>query len=422
MKRKLFSEFPKQIKYIVGTEACERFSFYGMNSILVIFMVKHLRFNEPDSEAIYHLFISGCYLLSLLGAYLSDQLMGRYKTILFLSLFYCLGHGALAVWDNRMGLYLGLVLISLGAGGVKPCVSSFVADQFTDKQSGLIQKVYDIFYFSINFGSVFSSLLIPVLLVKYGPSVAFAIPGILMGAAVFVFWLGRKDYRHVPPSREIKEKRNWKQTFKILWPIMKVFGAVSFFWSLWFQTHASWVLQAEKMQRNYFGVEIQSSQMPSLNPIFVMLLIPLTSLVIYPWLERRGFRMNALRRMVWGMYFAAAAFVTVTLIQLPLDQGVQISVFWQVIPSVIMALSEVMVSISGLEFAYTQAPQSMKSMVMSLWFLTLFFGNLFTAIISKFDWFEGSHYFLFFAILMLGVSVAFSWVANNFRKKQPAYA
>src|SRR6185295_4331309 len=92
------SSFPPQIKFIVGNEACERFSYYGMRSILVVFMMNHLRMAHRDSEAVYHLFAAACYLLPLLGAYLSDRYLGKYKTILFLSLVYCAGHLALALW------------------------------------------------------------------------------------------------------------------------------------------------------------------------------------------------------------------------------------------------------------------------------------------------------------------------------------
>src|SRR3954470_22733745 len=89
---KASGKFPSQIKFIVGNEACERFSYYGMRSILVIFMINHLSIAKENATAVYHLFASACYLLPLLGAYISDRILGKYRTILFLSLFYCLGH------------------------------------------------------------------------------------------------------------------------------------------------------------------------------------------------------------------------------------------------------------------------------------------------------------------------------------------
>src|SRR4051812_41120319 len=115
--------FPPQIKFIVGNEACERFSYYGMRSILVVFMINHLRMSQEDAKAVYHLFAGACFLLPLLGAYISDRYLGKYKTILYLSLVYCLGHLCLASGENQLALYSGLGLIALGSGGIKPCVS-----------------------------------------------------------------------------------------------------------------------------------------------------------------------------------------------------------------------------------------------------------------------------------------------------------
>ena len=104
------------------------------------------------------------------------------------------GLAVLAIWDGRTALYCGLILISLGAGGIKPSVSAHVGDQFTEKNKHLLAKIFDVFYFSVNFGSFFSTILIPWVLPRYGASWAFGIPGILMALATLVFWIGRKQY------------------------------------------------------------------------------------------------------------------------------------------------------------------------------------------------------------------------------------
>ncbi|MFZ4819608.1 MAG: MFS transporter, partial [Limisphaerales bacterium] len=160
--------FPPQIKYIISNEACERFSFYGMRSILTLYIAKHLGQGSSKASEIVHLFVFGVYFMPLFGAWLSDRVLGRYKTILFISLFYCLGHGVLAMADlvqtqeNKLWLlYAGLALISFGGGGIKPCVSAFVGDQFHAGQEHLLQRAYGLFYWSINFGSFFSFLVIP---------------------------------------------------------------------------------------------------------------------------------------------------------------------------------------------------------------------------------------------------------------------
>ena len=203
------ARLPSQVPYIIGNEACERFSFYGMRNILVQFLVSSLLLAYlPDSERelaakdVFHSFVIGVYFFPLLGGWLSDRFFGKYDTVFWFSLVYCAGHACLAMFDdNRQGFYAGLFLIALGSGGIKPLVVSFVGDQFTRENKSLAKVVFDYFYWTINFGSFFASLLMPLFLRSYGPSVAFGIPGLLMGLATLIFWLGRRKYVRVPPTR-----------------------------------------------------------------------------------------------------------------------------------------------------------------------------------------------------------------------------
>ncbi len=163
---------PGGIPYIISNEAAERFSFYGMRGILVVFMTKYLVdetgqlavMGKEEATGYYHLFVSAVYFTPLLGALLSDVFLGKYRTILLLSLVYCAGHLVLALDDTRFGLALGLGLISLGSGGIKPCVSAHVGDQFGGKNAGLLEKAFQWFYFAINLGAAASMILTPILL------------------------------------------------------------------------------------------------------------------------------------------------------------------------------------------------------------------------------------------------------------------
>ena len=440
------NKFPPQIKFIVGNEACERFSYYGMRSILVVFMTTHLMMAASTAKTSYHLFVSACYLLPVLGGYISDRFLGKYRTILYLSIVYCLGHLTLALWENQTGTYWGLALIALGSGGIKPCVSAHVGDQFTEKNKQLLQKVFDIFYWSVNFGAFFSTLMIPVILNKVGPSLAFGIPGILMAIATFVFWMGRKQYVHVPPTgkggsvgfmpiliyslRNFSKKKDGESVLdiarekytaeeveaaKAAASIFKVFITVSIFWALFDQSGSTWVLQAQKMDLNFMGMTLDPSQLQALNPIMVMVLIPIFSYFVYPAIEKLGFKLSPLRKMSMGMVLAALSFVSVGIFQLALDSGHQLSAMWQILPYLIITCSEIMVSITGLEFAYTQAPRSMKSTIMSFWLLTVFVGNFLDAYIAKINVFTGSGEFFFFAGLMFVVSIIFVISASRYK-------
>jgi hypothetical protein len=167
---------------------------------LLLFLPEAERTGE--AKHVFHTFVIGVYFFPLLGGWLADRFFGKYNTVLWLSLVYCAGHACLAAFeDNVKGFYLGLFLIALGSGGIKPLVSSFVGDQFDQTNKDKAKLVFDAFYWIINFGSFFASLLMPIFLRDYGASVAFGIPGILMLIATLVFWSGRKKYVHVPPSR-----------------------------------------------------------------------------------------------------------------------------------------------------------------------------------------------------------------------------
>src|SRR6185503_865235 len=147
---------PPGVPYIVGNEAAERFSFYGMKGILVVFMTTYLMnaqglldvMPKEKAQGYFHLFVSSVYLLPFLGAFLADAILGKYRTILLLSVVYCFGHFALALNDTRVGLATGLVLIALGSGGIKPCVSANVGDQFGGSNQHLLPRVFNWFYFS----------------------------------------------------------------------------------------------------------------------------------------------------------------------------------------------------------------------------------------------------------------------------------
>ena len=446
----LDNKFPPQIKYIVGNEACERYSYYGMRSILTVFMIQVLLFQEAKATSVYHLFAGVCYLTPLLGAWISDRIWGKYKTILYLSLIYCLGHAVLAIWETEMGLYAGLGLIALGSGGIKPCVSAHVGDQFKSNQQHLMQKIYELFYFMINFGSFFSTIITPWTLKEYGASVAFGIPGVLMFVATFVFWLGRNQFVHIPPSKSdghglvqvvksalqnnknrvagmsfldaaIKDHSQEQiDAVKAVFDIAKLFAAISVFWALFDQHGSSWVIQAMNMDLMFMGVQFEASQIAAWNPIMVMGLIPFFSFVVYPFFERMGFKMTPIRRMTWGMFISAFSFLLIGFIQIWMDGSAdKVNVMWQFFPYLVITMAEVMISITGLEFAYTQAPRSMKSSIMSVFLLTVFFGNLITAYVSEINFYPvaSAGYFMFFAVLMALFSLVFWWMGRKFKVK-----
>ena len=534
--------WPPQIKFIVGNEAAERFSFYGMRSILALYITGTLAQSEDRATTIIHFFVFATYFLPLFGAWVSDRFWGRYRTILWISLFYCVGHGVLALSDlfgtahaKLVCLYTGLGLIAFGAGGIKPCVSAFMGDQFGADQGHLMRKAYGAFYFSINFGSFFSFLLIPQIARSNGYGWAFGVPGILMALATLIFWLGTKHYVRKPPTKETRtpgfftvfflafrnlDKQDLRLTASAIvslltcvvlplvamvgmifvalrhdvhqlerivgwvalscvgvwyllvlgasflrqselpdafWngargqvdeaaitaarsvaPILAVLAFVPPFWALFDQSNSTWVLQGAQMQpftilqflafkfslfgHNFIfnGFTIGAEEMQSCNPLLVMILVPLLNWGLYPYLEECGLRATALRRMSAGLVLTAASYLVVGWLQHRIEAGETVSVAWQTVSYLILTTGEVLVSTTGLEFAYTQAAPSMKSTIMSFWLLTVALGSLLVTTITQLGGGHGdesvsSGRFYLYAGMTAAVTVLFILIATRYR-------
>ncbi len=464
---------PAQIPFIIANEGCERFSFYGMRNILTTFLAGAFFASLPqdvaDREAkdIFHVFVAGVYFFPLLGGWLSDRLFGKYRTIFWVSIIYCLGHACLAAFEDQpTGFYAGLFLIAVGSGGIKPLVSSFMGDQFDQTNKHLAKLAFDAFYWIINFGSFFASLFMPKLLQGWGPadwwglapaSVAFGIPGILMAIATVFFWAGRGRYVMVPPAppdphaftRVVRTALTapgdgrlglgialsgvalalgsialipilgwtggkdivialclalvfvlvgggvgaWIQLerargihpdaavdgVRSVLRVLVIFSLVTPFWSLFDQKASTWVFQAREMSKpSWFS----PAQMQALNPALVMILIPLNNLVIFPALRRRGHELTQLGRMGLGIALAGASWVAAGALQLVLDAGYEVTIVWQILPYALLTAGEVLVSATGLEFAYSQAPPSMKGVIMSFWSLAVTVGNLWVLLVN----------------------------------------
>lgn len=382
--------YPKGVPYIIGNEAAERFSYYGMKAILIVFMTTYLKMSENDATIWLHTFGIGVYWFPLIGAILADVFLGKYKTIMSLSIVYVLGHLVLALFETKMGLAVGLSLIAVGSGGIKPCVSSHVGDQFTEENKHLLEKMFSYFYLSINMGAFISTLATPLLLQFYGPSIAFGIPGILMFIATVLFYMGRKDFIAIRPfGTEIIEDLKNKVILKSIGYLLIIYAFIAVFWSLFDQTASTWILQARNTlvikDINLFGYEMSllPSQIQAANPILILILIPLFTFVIYPFLNKR-IKLTPLKKITAGMFLAAFPFFIVAWIEHRIQQGIATHINYQFLAYIILTAAEIMVSITALEFSYTQAPNRLKSIIMGLFLLSVSLGNTITTAVNHY--------------------------------------
>ena len=534
------TSLPPQTKFIIGNEACERFCFYGMKAILMVYMTDVLLMSKNNAQEIVHLFNAIIYILPLIGAWLADRFLGRYKTILFISLFYCLGNAVLATSDmatsiesKQLILFSGLFIIAIGTGGIKPCVSAFVGDQAGGFDSQTMTRIYSAFYWSINFGSFFAMLIIPFVRDNWGYGIAFAIPGVFMALSTLLFWLGRRTYKHKAPaqpdfvsilfcrffggarkacerfggekvaattatalriaafiviapivialavmayngaenlatlsglnetqaslcsllavtlytaaiaiaglklaatlsvrnffgtlgSRIFNSKEQTEQLYsdeerkgaRNMVRILVTFLLVIPFWSLFDQTASSWLVQGKSMQElnfSLFGLQVNfgAEQMQSLNPLLVMGLIPLLTLLVYPKVKQLA---HPLVRMGIGIVLAGISFGIVAVLQSVLDTGVKLSILWQSVPYLVLTVAEILVSTTGLEYAYTAAGEKLKSIVSSFWSLTIALGNVLVICITSIISGASTEAFILYGIMSVAVGVIFMYVTSR---------
>jgi len=422
---------PPGIPYIVANEVAERYSFYGMRAILLIFMTTYLMspqgeldvMSDEQARAWYHVFGMAVYTFPIFGSIISDAFLGKFRTIILLSVVYCLGHLTLAIDDSRVGLGLGLGLIAMGSGGIKPCVSAHVGDQFGPSNAHLLTKIFGWFYFSINVGALVSILFAEPLLHRFGSSVAFGLPGVLMALATFVFWMGRDKFVHIPPGglgfvRELFSAEG----LKVLGRLCILYVFIAMFWALFDQQGSAWVLQAQRMDR-HFVIDWDPSQAQWLNPALVLLFIPLFNRVVYPFFDR-FWPLTPLRKISIGMFLTVAAFLLPAWLEVRLDAGEKVNISWQFGSYVLMTAAEILISITALEFSYTQAPKKMKSVVMGVFFASVALGNLFAAAVNFFiqnsdgtSKLEGPAYYLFFAAAMAITAILFVPVAVWYKER-----
>jgi len=456
------ARMPSGIPFIIANEFAERFCYYGVNAILVQYMIQFLHFGDAKATAWQAMFKSAAYFFPLLGAMVSDIFLAKYRTILSFSIVYIAGCTLLAVGGSSQMLVLGMFLMAFGTGGIKPCVSTNVGDQFTSSNAHLIERAFSYFYLSINAGSTISIYFLPEALTnpQFGPRWAFGIPALAMAIATLIFWLGRRKFavvpaamqkpglkpiafiaifmlmlgvsvlvfnatnnflfalftmlaqmglavwicltsrvRHLLPPELVQwlERSFTGEGLRVVARLSVLYLFIAIFWALWDQSNGnSWTVQAQSglMDKHLFGFlagvpgladlasyQMLPAQLQVVNGLYILAMIPIFTFGIYP-LAGRFAKVTPLRKIGVGFFITSASFLIVTWIEQRIQNGHQVSLWWQIVAYGVLSASEVLVSITGLEYSYKQAPPVMKSFVMSLFLLSTSVGNALTATVN----------------------------------------
>ncbi|XP_016942422.2 peptide transporter family 1 isoform X1 [Drosophila suzukii] len=375
--------YPKSVFFIISNEFCERFNYYGMRTVLVLYLSRALHYSDDTATVVFHVFTMFVYFLCVFGAIISDSWLGKFKTILYLSMVYICGSvlltlGAIGPLNLPVETFtmLGLALIALGSGGIKPCVSAFGGDQFkVPEQVKQITSFFSLFYFSINAGSLISTTVTPILRedvscfndINCYP-LAFGVPAVLMIVSVIIFVLGRSLYKMKPPAGNMvvlvsstiwtaittkcKEKKtnpreHWLDyadkkydrqlidDVKVLMRVLFLYLPLPVFWALFDQQGSRWTFQATRMDGDMGSWDIKPDQLQVLNPLLILLFIPLYDVAFYPALRLVGIS-RPLQKLTMGGILAGIAFIISGVVELnlektypdlPYSQNIQLRIF-----------------------------------------------------------------------------------------------
>ncbi|XP_058456306.1 peptide transporter family 1-like [Malaya genurostris] len=359
--------YPKSIFFIISNEFSERFNYYGMRTVLALYLTQKLNYDDDTATVIYHIFTSLAYFFPLMGAILADSWLGKFKTILYLSIVYCIGSTLIAMGaipplnlPATSMTVLGLLFIAVGSGGIKPCVSAFGGDQFKlPEQAVQLAKFFSLFYFAINAGSLISTTLTPILREDVhcfdDPdcfSLAFGVPAVLMIFSIIVFICGKSMYTIKKPAgnmvvlvfkcignalstkvkeRDVNPRSHWldyaeakygKQIVSDIKSLMKIlilYIPLPVFWALFDQQGSRWTFQATRMNGEIGAFTIKPDQMQVINPFLILAFIPFFEGLVYPVLEKVGIK-TPLQKLSFGGILAGAAFVLSGFVEIALDK------------------------------------------------------------------------------------------------------
>lgn len=333
---------------ILLNEICERYTYYSIKTVLYFYLENVHHYVKQDASVLYHLWMVLCYLTPIMGATIADSFLGKYKTILYLSIVYTIGVfltilGAIPGFGaslTHIFMIAGLIFIAFGTGGIKPCISSFGADQYENDPDAEQKRIYffTMFYIIINVGSLISSITAPILRAQDGVcnsfeffkreqqstcySLAFFIPFCMLILSIVFFVAKHNSYYKKEPSGDNilfkfckliyyactnrssnpgksdhwldvglgKFGKKFVTEIKLALNIMWVLFPLCMFWFIFDQKGSRWIVQASQMNCyfNWFGkkILILPEQVVSLNPIFIVTFSPVIKFYIIPALEK----------------------------------------------------------------------------------------------------------------------------------------
>jgi POT family proton-dependent oligopeptide transporter len=446
--RGFFASHPIGFWFIFWGEFAERCSFYGMTAILARYLAEQLGLGQANATTLMSFFLAGSYFLPMLGGYLADNFFGKYRMIVWFSVPYIFGHVFMSIEDEWF-MGLALLLLAMGSGVTKPNISTLMGltyDQQRPGQEQLLSEAFAVYYMAINIGASVSIFTVPAIRSAYGYSWAFLFPAALMVVAFILFASGKPFYAKEVIVRRRKTPEERALQWQVVGRIAGLFLLVSFFWAIFYQSSSTWIFFANTyMDRTFFGHQFDPEQFGTLNPFLIVLLVPVVT-AFFNFLYRRGIKVRPTDKMIVGFLLTALTMCVMAFagyragpvagerpvvkdgeVQMKdgrpqMEEYVlpenQVTIWWQVLAFLLITVAEILISVTGLELAFTAAPATMKSFVTGLWLAVVGVANLFfNAPVGRlYPVMQPGNYFAMLSLVLLAVTVAFVFVARRFNR------
>lgn len=392
---------PKGLYLLFMTEMWERFSYYGMRALLVLYLTQSLLeggmgFSEENATLLYGFFTGLVYMTPIIGGWLADNYLGQRHSITIGGITMMLGQFCLASVNSPTMLYLGLFFLIIGNGFFKPNISVLVGDLYEtdDKRK---DAAFTIFYMGINIGAGISPLVCGWLGMKYGYRAGFLAAGIGMLIGQLIYNVFSSKYLGDIGKVAVGNKKNPNSNNHPLtkpekdrtWVIIIIVLFCVFFWAGFEQAGSSMTLYTEKyINRTVYGFEIPTAWFQSVNAFFIVLLAPVFSM-LWTFLASRNREPNVPLKMGFGMIMLGIGFVLMVMACLQRggnnpDETIKANLLFLVGAYLLHTVGELLLSPTGLSMVTKLAPVKLASLLMGVWFLSSFVANIMGGFIASY--------------------------------------
>lgn len=387
--REEFMGHPKGLFVLFFTEMWERFSYYGMRAILVLYLVSESRgdnpglgWTDPEALKLYGWYTMLVYVASIPGGWIADKMIGQRQSVLYGGILLCFGHGILAI-EQMWAFYTGLGLIIAGVGMLKPNISTMVGGLY--KQGDIRRdKGFTIFYIGINVGAFLSSIIVGYVGETYGWHYGFGLAGIGMLAGMLVYLWGLKYLQHV--GNNLQTSVNEEERAAANRPLTKVekdrivvllvsFLLVIVFWGAFEQAGGLMNIYAnDKTDRMLGGFQVPASWFQSLNAMFIIFLG--TGIAAF-WAKRKlkGKVASSLFKMCVGLVIMGSGFFFMSAASAQYESVGESAMIWLVLAYLLHTIGELCLSPVALSYITKLSPVKYGSIMMGVYFAMTGFGN-----------------------------------------------